>query len=108
MQRTNAKQWTELQGRPERLVGQSTNGRDKREQDEVKRLIHEIQVHQAELEMQNHELSKSRDTVEAARRKYELSPKQAATNRDTRSPSRISVNRCGYLPGLHLIKTASK
>jgi len=37
---------------------------------ETQRLVHELQVHQVELEMQNEELQQARDTVEAAMEKY--------------------------------------
>ena len=63
--------WTELRRRAERWVGRPSSDMDHREGYEIKRLIHEIQVNQTELEMQNDELSKNRDTVEAARHKYE-------------------------------------
>jgi len=71
VEKVKDQQWTELRRSAELLVGQSTNGIDTGQKDEVKRLIHEIQVHQAELEMQNDELSKSRDAIESASRKYE-------------------------------------
>ena len=37
---------------------------------DTQRLVHELQVHQVELEMQNEELQQARDTVEAALEKY--------------------------------------
>lgn len=37
---------------------------------DTRRLLHELQVHQVELEMQNRELQKARDEVEAALEKY--------------------------------------
>src|SRR5512133_486484 len=37
---------------------------------EAQKLIHELQVHQVELEMQNEELSRARAELEAARRHY--------------------------------------
>jgi PAS domain S-box-containing protein len=39
-------------------------------QAEAQKLIHELQVHQVELEMQNEELSRARAELEAARRHY--------------------------------------
>ena len=38
--------------------------------DETQRLLHELQVHQLELEMQNHELCQARDAAEQAMEKY--------------------------------------
>ncbi len=63
--------WTELRRRAELLVGRPPAGIDPQEKDEIKHLIHEIQVNQAALEMQNDELAKNRDAIDAARRKYE-------------------------------------
>ncbi|MBR9984739.1 MAG: hypothetical protein KFF68_02405, partial [Desulfosarcina sp.] len=63
--------WTKLRRRVELLVGPPHTAIDQQEGDEIRRLIHEIRANHIELEMQNEELSKSRDTVGAARQKYE-------------------------------------
>ena len=65
------KQWTELRRRAELLVERPATDIDPQEKDEIKRLIHEVRVHQAELELQNDELTRSRETIETARHKYE-------------------------------------
>ncbi len=63
--------WTDLYCRAELLMDQLPKGIEQQVGDAIKRLIHEIQLNQAELEMQNDALSKSRDALEEASRKYE-------------------------------------
>ncbi|MCB2147782.1 MAG: PAS domain S-box protein [Deltaproteobacteria bacterium] len=71
MQKIGDKQWAELRRKAEMLVGLPSSTIDHQVGREITRLIHEIQVNQAELEMQNEELSRIRDTAEATSRKYE-------------------------------------
>jgi PAS domain S-box-containing protein len=57
----------------QRVRGKASPRRELRESpspDETLRLIHELQVHQVELEMQNEELSRERGELEAARARY--------------------------------------
>lgn len=63
--------WTKLRRRAEQSVAQSSPDARHRQENEMARLIHEIRVNQAELEMQNDELLRSRDAIETARYEYE-------------------------------------
>ena len=59
----------ELRRFAEELLGVSTET-GSRTADEAQRLLHELEVHKIELEMQNTELSKAREDVEALLEKY--------------------------------------
>ena len=61
----------ELRRRAEaRLRADTTKGAPARTEAEAQRLVHELQVHQIELEMQNDELRESRAEVEAGLERY--------------------------------------
>jgi PAS domain S-box-containing protein len=51
-------------------AAQSPENLDARSPEEVRRMLHELRVHQIELEMQNEELAQSRAQVEAGLRQY--------------------------------------
>ncbi len=62
---------TDLRRRAEKsLQGQPLADRSPRSADEMQRLIHELQVYQLELELQNEELRNSRTEVEKERERY--------------------------------------
>jgi PAS domain S-box-containing protein len=71
VQKVKNRKWTDLRRRAERLVERPASDIDPQGKDEVNRLIHEVRVHQAELELQNDELSRSREAIETASRRYE-------------------------------------
>jgi PAS domain S-box-containing protein len=50
--------------------GQRSKARDQKSEADTVRLLHELEVHQIELEMQNAELQKARDELEVALEKY--------------------------------------
>ena len=54
----------------ERLGEQHPEAGPGRTDDETRRLVHELQVHQIELEMQNEELQRARDEMEAGLERY--------------------------------------
>ncbi len=61
----------ELRRRAQRLVGKhDVNLPEVHEEADLKRLLHELEVHQIELEMQNAELRTARDETEAMLEKY--------------------------------------
>ncbi len=59
-----------LRQRAEKLLSKRSEAFSKTPQRDVKKLIHELQVHQIELEMQNDELRKAQEEIEASRSKY--------------------------------------
>lgn len=54
----------------ERQKSQRSDVGDQRTAEDTARLVHELQVHQIQLEMQNEELQRARDELEAALEKY--------------------------------------
>ena len=54
----------------ERLKAKPPEADSSRTDDETQRLLHELQVHQVELEMQNEELRRARDDLETSLEKY--------------------------------------
>jgi PAS domain-containing protein len=62
-----------LRKKAEELLKANQNKRDKPSMEaDVKKLMHELQVHQIELEMQNEELREANATAETALKKYTL------------------------------------
>jgi hypothetical protein len=97
VQKANDKQWTKLRRRAELLLGRPVSDIDPQEQDEVKRLIHEVRVQQAELELQNDELSRSREAIEAAGRKYEKLYRNYASLFNFAPIGYLVINRDGVI-----------
>ena len=69
--RNTSAEAAELRRRAEaRLRAAATKGTPARTETDTQRLVHELQVHQIELEMQNEELRQSRAEVEAGLERY--------------------------------------
>jgi PAS domain S-box-containing protein len=67
---TSAAETAELRDRAEVLLKKQKKTAPLQTEADTQRLLHELQVHQIELEMQNAELQDSRDTVEVGLEKY--------------------------------------
>jgi hypothetical protein len=69
--RTPSTEAAELRHRAEtRLQEDGAKGAPGRTEEDMQRLVHELQVHQVELEIQNEELRRSRAEVEAGLERY--------------------------------------
>ena len=68
---------TELRRKAEEHLSANSHHPPPRTETETLRLLHELQVHQIELEMQNAELLRARDAAEAARNEINLLFKQS-------------------------------
>jgi PAS domain S-box-containing protein len=66
----DAKKRRELRKNAERQIKGSARVAQKPPRDDVLKLIHELEVHQVELELQNEELKRSQSELEESRKKY--------------------------------------
>jgi PAS domain S-box-containing protein len=67
---SDAKKRRELRKNAESQIKGSARAAQKPPRDDVLKLIHELEVHQVELELQNDELKRSQSELEEARKKY--------------------------------------
>ena len=93
---------TELRHKAEKRMAAVKSDGENREADEIARLIHELQVHQAELEMQNEELVKSREASDAAMHKYQRYYNKYAALFDFVPIGYLVVNRDGAILEINL------
>jgi PAS domain S-box-containing protein len=99
--------WAELRRRAERLVDQSTAGGEPRNGLEVNRLIHEIRVIQAELELQNEDVSASRIAAESAQENLEELYLKYASLFDFAPNGYLTFDRNGAILELNLAAAAA-
>jgi PAS domain S-box-containing protein len=60
----------DLRGRAEQALARKARGLVERPEQDVQKLVHDLQVHQVELEMQNDELRRTQEALEEARDRY--------------------------------------
>jgi PAS domain S-box-containing protein len=101
-QKNEAAYWIELRRRAERLVNQSATPGELRNGHEVNRLIHEIHVIQAELELQNEEISSSRYAAESAQENFERLYRKYASLFDFAPNGYLTFDRNGEILELNL------
>ena len=65
-----SKPFTRLRKRAEEILREKTDNLPSSSGDELQRLVHELQVHQIELELQNEELRRAQVELEDSRQKY--------------------------------------
>jgi PAS domain S-box-containing protein len=99
--------WAELRRRAERLVHQSTADGEPRNGLEVNRLIHEIRVIQAELELQNEDVSASRIAAESAQENLEELYLKYASLFDFAPNGYLAFDRNGAILELNLAAAAA-
>ena len=68
--RTGAKGDARLRERAEKQIKESARVPKALPRDDILELIHELEVHQVELELQNEELRRSQSEIEVSRKKY--------------------------------------
>ncbi len=66
----NAEKPSGLRGRAEKEVTKRKGASPKKWKGELERLVHELEVHQVELEMQNDELRQAQMVIEESRSRY--------------------------------------
>lgn len=66
----DSKKFAALRRRAEKQIGKQIEDPDKLSMEDARRLVHELQVHQIELEMQNEELEAAQEELIDARDKY--------------------------------------
>ena len=90
MEKKSADKFSRLKQRAEKVLKQSATHTDPSQELDLKSLIHDLQVHQVELELQNVELTRTQDDLQVARENYYQLFDQAPV-------AYISVDRTGII-----------